>query len=271
MRTVQIVDGTYPELAGRFSAAPVALPSDIDYALGAISKPDGSPALRYVFDPDPKFVRAGAGDIGPDAWRDSSSGTKWSTNISKSLFLGTAINGKPTLTLDAATALFRPSGQATFNHDAFSLFCVINSPVASTVRYIIGPNELTDVTPLAGSCAILLNTAGQLNVYMGSTGAQLIESTQVWQGQPVLIGVTFSIDEGVTIRRNGVEVLKDAARVTPLTGIALNLFSGGGTGSRFSGDAGKVLIADVDLSVPEYAKGLAAIEDHLLDIYGIAA
>lgn len=270
MRTVQIVDGVYPELAGRFSESPVTLPTDIDYALGAISKEDGSPALRYMLDPDPAFIRAGAGEIGPDALRDSASGSKWSTNVGKSIVQATAINGQPTITLDAATALLRPSGQATFNHDAFSLFCVINSPVASTVRHIIGPNETTDITPLAGSCAVLLSTGGFLNVYLGSTGAQLVENTQAWQGQAVLIGVCFSTERGVTIRRNGVQVAADAARVTPLTGTALNLFSGGGTGSRFSGNAGKLLLADVDLSLPAHAKDLATIEDHLKSLYGIA-
>lgn len=270
MRTVQIVDGVYPDLAGRFSDSPVTLPTDIDYALGAISKSDGSPALRYVFDPAAAFIRAGAGEIGPDALRDSASGSKWSTNAGKTIVQATAINGKPTISLDAATALLRATGLATFNHDAFSFFCVINSPAVSAVRYIIGPNELTGVTPLEGSCAILLSTSGQLNVYLGSTGAQLIESAQVWQGQTVLICVTFSTTKGVTIRRNGVQVATAPTRTTALTGTALNLFSGGGTGSRFSGNAGKIIIADVDLSLQAYAKDLKTIEDHLKSFYGIA-
>lgn len=273
MRTVQIIDGEYPELVGRFSAAPIALPTDVDYAWGSISTPDGSPALRYVFDPDPRFIRAGAGEIGPDAWRDSASGSKWSTNASKSLVLGTAINGRPTVTLDAATALMMATGQATFKRDAFSFFGVLNAPVSATARYIIGPNELTSVTPLEGSCALMLNTAGYLNVYWGRTaaGSQIVEDALVWQGEPVLIAACFSTERGVTIRRNGVEVLRDDTRTTPLTGAAMNLFSGGGSGSRLQGDAGKCVIANVDISLPEYAGGLAAIEGHLLDFYGIAA
>jgi hypothetical protein len=271
MRTVRVLAQKYPELAGRFSSAAIPAPSAVDYSWGAISKPDGSPALRYVFDPDPKFIRAGAGEIGPDAIRDSASGLKWSTNAGKALVKATAINGKPTLTLDAATALFGPAGQATFNHDEFSFFAVINTPVTAAVRTLMGPTELTTVTPLQGSCNLLINTAGFLNVYMGSTGAPLVDTAHAYQGSSVLVLVTFSTLRGVSVRRNGVQVLKDATRVTPVTGTTFNLFSASGSGSRFSGSVGKVGVLDVDLSRPEYTKALAAIESHLMSFYGLTA
>lgn len=270
MRTVRVLAQKYPELAGRFSNAAIPAPSAVDYSWGAISKPDGSPALRYVFDPDPKFIRAGAGDIGPDAMRDSASGLKWSTNVGKALVKATAINGKPTLTLDAATALLAPAGLATFNHDEFTFFAVINTPVTSAVRTLIGPAEVTTITPLQGSCNLLISTGGFLNVYMGSTGAPLVDSAHSYQGSNVLVMVTFSTLRGVTIRRNGVQVVKDETRVTPVVGTALNLFGASGSGSRFSGNVGKAGVLDVDLSRPEYAAGLASIESHLMSFYGLS-
>lgn len=271
MRTVRVLAQKYPELAGRFSTAAIPAPSAIDYSWGAISKPDGSPALRYVFDPDPKFIRAGAGDIGPDAMRDSASGLKWSTNAGKALMKATAINGKPTLTLDAATALFGPAGLATFNSNEFSFFAVINTPVTAAVRTLLGPAELTTVTPLQGSCNLLISTGGFLNVYMGSLGAPLVDSAHSYQGSSVLVLVTFSTTRGVTIRRNGVQVVKDATRVTPIAGTAINLFSASGSGSRLSGSVGKAGVLDVDLSRPEYTKALAAIEGHLMSFYALGA
>ena len=269
MRTVRVLDRQYPELAGRFSSSALPVPSAVDYAWGAISKPDGNPAFRYVFDPDPKFIRAGAGIIGPDAWRDSASGSKWSTNASKSINLTAEINGKPTVNLDAATALLAPSDSGGFNSTEFSFFAVFNSPVSTSVRNIIGPNELVEVTPLQGSCCLLLNTAGRLNVFFGSLGAPLVETTKAYQGVTVLVVVTFSTTRGVTIRRNGKEVVRDATRVTPIAGSKMNIFSASGSGSRFSGSIGKFGVLDVDLSRQEYAAGLAAIEDHLLSLYAI--
>jgi hypothetical protein len=270
MRTVRVLDRQYPDLAGRFSSVAIPVPSAVDYTWGALSKADGSPALRYVFDPDPKFIRAGAGIIGPDAWRDSASGSKWSTNAGKSLVKATAINGAPTVTLDAATALLAGADSGTFNATEFSFFAVFNSPVAATVRTLLGPTEVVGTTPLQGSCNILLSTAGALNVYWGSLGAPLMEATKTYQGVNVLLLITFSTARGVSIRRNGVEVVKDASRVTPIAGSKLNLFSASGSGSRFSGSVGKVGVLDVDLSRPEYAGGLASIESHLMSLYGLS-
>ncbi len=271
MRTVRVLDREYPQLAGRFSAAAITVPSPVDYSWGGISKPDGSPALRYVFDPDPKFIRAGAGVIGPDAWRDCASGSKWSSNAAKSLVTGSALNGRPSISLDAATALLASSDSGGFNKNELSFFAVFNTPVASTVRTLIGPAEVVATTPLAGSINILLNTSGALNVYWGSTGEQLIDAAHVYQGVPVLLMVTFSQAKGVSIRRNGVEVVRSASRVAPLLGAKLNIFSASGSGSRFSGVVGKMGLADVDLSRPEYADSLAAIEAHLLSYYSLAA
>lgn len=271
MRTVRVLPQKYPQLAGRFSNVSIAAPSSVDYSWGAISKPDGSPAFRYVFDPDPKFIRAGAGDIGPDALRDSASGLKWSTNAGKALVKAAAINGKPTLTLDGATALFGPAGLAKFSHEEFSFFAVFNTPVAATVRTLMGPAEPTSTTPLQGSLNLLLSTAGLLNVYMGSTSAPLIDTDHVYQGVNVLVLVTFSTQRGITIRRNGDQVVKDATRVTPISGTTFNLFSASGSGSRFSGSVGKVGVLDVDLSRPEYTKALEAIESHLISFYALPA
>ncbi len=270
MRHVRVLDRQYPELAGRFSSAAVPVPSATDYSWGAISKADGMPALRYVFDPDPKFIRAGAGVIGPDAWRDSAGGSKWSTNAGKSLSLTAAINGARTVTLDGATGLLAAAGGGAFNKAECSFFAVFNSPVVAAVRTLIGPAETVDITPLQGSLNLLLSTAGALNVYWGSLAAPLVDAGRAYQGVNVLLLITFSTERGVSIRRNGVEVLRDSARVTPIAGTKLNLFGASGSGSRFSGVVGKLGILDIDLSRPEHMADLAAIESHLLSLYGIS-
>lgn len=270
MRNVQVLDTVYPDLAGRFGP-PVAIPSSRDFAWGGLSTPQGTPALRYVFDPAPAFVRAGAGAVGPDAIRDRASGTYWSTTAGKSLVLTTAINGQPTLTLDGGvggTGVV-PNDASPFSNSELTLFAVFRA-AASTLSILIGPRETAEITPTRGSIQVQISTAGNLQVFWGNPDDTYVQDAAGgYSGAPVLAVVSLSASRGVTIRRNGVERVRAGGRSTPLLGSSFNLFSGAGVGSRFSGDAGIVGVADVDLTRPEYASALQMVEGDLMQQYGL--
>lgn len=267
MRNVQVLDTVYPDLAGRFGP-PVAIPSSRDFAWGGLSSPQGGPALRYVFDPAPEFVRAGAGTVGPDAIRDRASGTYWSTTAGKSLALTTEINGQPTLTLEGGTGVV-PNSASPFSNNELTMFAVFRA-AASTLSILIGPREAAEITPTRGSIQVQISTAGNLQVFWGNPDDTYVQDAAGgYSGAPVLAVVSLSASRGVTIRRNGVERVRAGGRSTPLLGSSFNLFSGAGVGSRFSGGAGIVGVADVDLTRPEYASALQMIESDLMQQYGI--
>lgn len=187
-------------------------------------------------------------------------------------------NGTPAfLASDASTLRIEPQ-TGDVDPDRWSVFFVVQD-YATTSGY-----RQNIIVPVAGSTLgeVCLNIAlnpydnGRLVVYSTTSYSSVeteagrigydanLVSTSI---SPQLFIVTFSIENGLTIRRNGVQVAVEANDRRPLTaGFSkqeMRLFYG------LRGKYGMTGVINTDLSATENAGHLRAIESFLLGKYGI--
>lgn len=262
MRTVEIFPNEYPELSNVLMPdQPV--PSEDDFALAAISKPDGSTAWRYWFIPGPgRYV---VGEAGRDAWQEAWSDTIWTVPAGNTLAQSN-INGQPSVLLSNTAALLPAAGQGAVNPTEMTALFVLKPAPPVGAQYLLGAQSGTAIYGVPN----LMVTGTQFSTYMGDDDTILSHPASDYLTEtPKLLGVTLSVSRGVTLRRNGVKVAGDETRTMPIANPACRLFSTGSSSSRYHGDVGHVCVLDVDLTAPEHAADLARIESYLMNLYGI--
>ena len=263
MRYLKKIPFSYPELADLVGTQP--LPTEMEEFIANISKPDGSPMVREWFQPGNQYY--GYRESGEAAWRDIASGRLRYLDTGKVIVPGTGINGQPTITLSDGLKSFLPEPGATINQEAGTYFFVFQHDGVSTGnRFLMGPSA---ESPTATAAPSIFMTPTSLAVRVGGAAGFQHNATDYLNNVPKLIVVTLSPSQGTSIRRNGVEVVKDATRTMPLTTGIVDLYGAQGTAGRFRGDIGHTFIMDDDMTTPEYIAQLEKMEQHYMEIYGI--
>lgn len=264
MRYFKKIPFPYPELAGLVGSQP--LPTEIEEFIANISKPDGTPAIRHWMQPGAQYYGRLSGNF--DAWRDIASGKMYYLETGISLVQSAAINGRPTIHLDGTVA-FVPQADTQIGTSAITFISVfLPAGTDAANMFMLGP---TFGSPTAvGAPTILLTTTG-FGTYLGGAGRINHDAADYLSATAKLMTVTMSPSYGVSIRRNGVEVVRDTTRTSPLSTNLVRLYGQPGANGRPAGDTGHVFIGDEDLSKPEYIAQLKRIEQYYMTYYGITA
>ncbi len=262
MRYVKKIPFSYPELADLVGVQP--LPTELESLIANLSKPDGSPLVREWFQPGSQYY--GRRVSGEAAWRDIASGRMRYLDTGVEIVTSAGINGQPTITMDGYR-IFLPEPDATINQEAGTFMFVFQHDGVSTGnRFLMGPSSGTATATAAPS--IYVTSTGLATRVGGGAGFQH-NATDYLNNIPKLISVTLSATKGTSIRRNGVEVVRDTTRTLPLISGLVYLFGASGGAGTFKGYAGHALIFDDDMSKSEYIASLEKIEQGYLTAYGI--
>jgi len=269
MRTLQILNARYPELAGRFGP-PQSIPDAAERRIASISLPNRDAAVKSWLIPRAEYM--GTGFVGPSGWQDAAQqGRVWSSNAAQTaVFDEAGIGGKRALVCDGSIYFMQDGAQPEGILDdktAFSAFFVVRRNSSATgSRYLMG---MADGATLARPTLLISATA--LSTYLGSSSGSL-QAAGSYADQDLVVGVTFSTTRGVTLRRNGVQVASAPSFIAPIPDVSsttLRLWAASASGTRFVGMAGDAIMCAADLSAPEYASQLEYIEGAWMAQYGI--
>lgn len=267
MREIHRVSGVYPSLAGEFGNIQ-SFPDDLMKIFG-YSDQNGAPLVKYWFEPHSRYLGPGVEGEG-QGWFDASSGNVFNRAGPGALNQTASINNKPTIR-GVGFSLVPASGSAPVPADALSAFFVVkNTAGMGTNRYLLGDTLGSTLNSIS---TYLTPTAFSTYLGRGNNGAPVGHSANDYlDDSPKLLAVTFSSIKGVTLRRNGVQVLSAPTRtdVNP-PGKDLILFGSASTAGRWSGDVGHCFVLPgVDASEPGYGSVLEDIENFLLGHYGLS-
>lgn len=267
MREIHRISGVYPNLAGEFGSIQ-SFPDDLMKIFG-YSDQNGDPLVKYWFEPHGRYLGPGVGGQA-QGWFDASSGNVFNRAGAGALSQTAGINNKPTIG-GLGFSLVPASGSAPVPAEALSAFFVVKNTSSSTSnRYLLGDTSGATVNSIS---TYLTPTGFSTYLGRGNNGAPVRhEAADYLDQSPKLLAVTFSSRKGVTLRRNGVQVLSAPTRtdVNP-TGKDLILFGSPGTAGRWSGDIGHCFVLPgMDASEPGYGSVLADIEGFLLEHYGLS-
>lgn len=268
MRTLQILNSRYPELAGRFGP-PQAIPSIAERRIAGISLPSRDTAVKAWMIPRAEYM--GAGFVGPSGWQDAArEGRIWSSNAAQTAVFDNGIGGQRSLVCDGVICFLLDApqpGGITDDVTAFSAFFVMRLDGSVTgARYVLGTSEGS-----LNQRPNLLIGGTTMTTYLGKeTGA--IQAGGSFADQDMVVGLTFSTTRGVTLRKNGVQLLSDPSAVAPMLAVPsqqLRLWGAASSTNRLVGRGADAIILAADLSAPEYATQLEYIEGAWMAQYGI--
>lgn len=194
---------------------------------------------------------------------------------------GLSANGKPAIICpDGSHAAYFPNWAAAdaadyprFNVNAWTAILVFSKSATDA-----NLNEL-----IAGIGA---GVAGVLVPRMGIGGPnsdfRLYEGTSTIRGAfsmpaagtEVCVVVSSSVANGITMRKNGVQMYRNAADVRPLSDGRYKYGSQNSTNANVNNFSGKMMrmhIINRDLCAPENARFLSIFEQTLMNFYGIGA
>lgn len=259
-----------PNLPGRFGT----IPADplAESLIANLADENGLPVVQHWFDPAPAFFATESGFL---VWRDRMSGEKFRV-VGGSPTLGPGINGQPALILDGGGRLANDSGTAEYNPGAWSTVAVLRTDLATGLKSIIGrAGSTTAPVPVHPTLLIQPSSSPPRNIFasrINGTGAAIRaahNSASVdYVGANLAVVNTFSQQAGIGLRRNGIEVARNANATEPLTETKFAI-GGDQSGSIFSGQLHHLFICRVDLSLPQWAFALQRIESFLLSKYAI--
>lgn len=256
MREIKIVKGSYPDLGDAFGKL-----HDFDInqlPVTALSNSDGSPMVDL-------WLEGGIGYLQGQTLREASKAASL-TIVGSGNIMGGSIAGETALRLTSVrlNALDYPAYL-----DSFSAFFVVQNKSTSTDnRYLMGSSNGTT----HGALTTILTTTG-FSTYVGRSGTaiQLIAPGNFLDETPRLCAVTFSTENGVTLRVNGNQVASDRSRNQKISDPSANLILFGGPSSAglWNGEVGNVLFTSGhDLSQNIFA--LDTIERFLMNKYQIS-
>lgn len=188
--------------------------------------------------------------------------------------LGSFPNGQASLHIDTyanGTTAITPQDVA-FNKDEWSVFAVVREDAEQTSHTTLF-RSITDAPSGLLSVRIGISSMGsgrQFSVWEGTTTRRLVYPPEKpFAGRTVLLMVTFSIRDGLSIFTNGEKVASNPDDKRPLD-------QGDGAGEwRFrstavTADVGMMGVLSIDLSQPENTGHRRAIEKFLMTKYGIS-
>lgn len=185
-----------------------------------------------------------------------------------------AINGKPTISVDQAISLLGIGGSgggSGVNTDEWTLIAVCNLDATGTNQRVFG---LGGGTLVSGSLWPVLEVAssGSLSVREGGTTTRRVISTaEGLVGVPVILCATFSTQMGIAAFKNNLQgLVRNADDKRPLT-VPNFSFMGdrGGVSNYALGDFGMAFALRGDITKPQYSAAREVLLGGLMDRYGI--
>lgn len=260
MHYIQHLPTSFSSLAGLVPPITTEA-SPLDILIANVLREDGTPLVKRWIKPGNQFH----GLVGTaDYYIDVASGGRYRVNSEP--VQGTEIGDKPTFTLDGLIA-FEPTADITVAQNTMTYISVFK-PTGEYVgnKFLFGPNTGSATT--AGSPSLYMTPTG-LSSRVGGPLSIIASGTDYQSEVPKVITLTMSAEGGTSIRRNGIEVVRDVTRTLPLTTSLVRLYGQPGTGARPTGESGPVLWFEGDLSSPAYLSQLKAIETALMQEYDI--
>lgn len=156
---------------------------------------------------------------------------------------------------------------ARVNSDRWTAFFVCYLPSGN------GPDEVfcqpSDLTSSDVALRFGFNTTGTLRVWRGNNYHRISYSGENMYDRTVYCMATFSIDDGLRLFVDGVEVAHEALQNETLTSDYVQLFSPGSIGNvdGFSGYMGHIGLLDVCLA--EMPDDKSTLDQWLMVLYGI--
>lgn len=241
-------------------AIPIPTREEIDIC--RISGADGKPSIKHWFDPMPEMFSAGEESV-----RDRASGavfsrTRQPLNSGGNSFTFSEHSGAPVV-----ASRYNRFGSFDNKYDEFSFFAFIipirddEEPANGDVifgDYVTGSNIKSTVRIRRSNGNI--EFAGNTSV---RTRAGDLYDT------PSIIALTYSMENGVGLHRNGVYVDGDSEWVAPSESVP-TYFLGRTPGSAlFNGVAGAQIFLDIDVSKDEHQEALRKMWNYYFRRYGI--
>lgn len=128
-------------------------------------------------------------------------------------------------------------------------------------RFLLGPN--TGSATGIGAPSVYLTATG-ISTRIGGDIGLAAAGTDYLVGGAKVIALTLSPTGGTSIRRNGIEVARDASMYN-----VMRLFGQPGTNNWAVGSAGDHFVFSVDMSYSQYVSMLENLETILMTKYGI--
>ena len=274
MKWIRRYQGIDIPTAGRFGS--------INYdeqkeTLAMLSLTDGSPFLRFWLDPDPKAgnLQAITGSL---RWRSGGAKTDvFATQPGGGVPALTTTGGRSVLKTISESRMIPEVNYSTMvNPTSWSFWAAARLTHANTDNAILaGIGQGPSVSPGQLWPNIEIYESGTVGVQHvtvregGTSERRVISPAAVYRNQWVIYGITFSTTSGLAIRRNGIEVMRNANDRSPLTNPAFALLSNRSGLNPFIGDLGHVFTSDADGSAAEYQYAMRRVEDFLLKTYGV--
>lgn len=191
--------------------------------------------------------------------------------------LTTAVVGKSRMATPALHSGFYPDSQNTIvlPEDRWTLSFAIKPFIAAGLQYIFGP-PITPVGAGPARFAIAMNSNKVAILDQQPTSAtRLASATTFANDNPVVITITFSIENGLHIYINGVLDASDVPDNAPLSPLeSERMFQIGAFGTDhiadFRGGLGLCFFAEEDYFDPRFDKSRNLVTAILKDRYGIA-
>lgn len=216
---------------------------------------DASPGLVHWLDPDPAYVPdISSGIVG---WNARRGGSRWTGKHSASggITRSTAINSKPTLTVNGSGIMFPfPGGFMHIPADEFTVVAVVNVDDNST-RFLFG--AVDDIGASSDMPLLIGFSNNLLRCWDQSFANRAYSSASGHVGANTICMWTFSTALGIGMWENGtaLTVTQGTSFNTALVDTRVQLFRNEVPGtalSRYSGDVGDILVFDRDYSAPAY-------------------
>ena len=194
--------------------------------------------------------------------------------VSGALLLSSGIADSPSLSsfANGAPALDFPSaGVNSYPVDVHANPSAWSFVFAGRPSGLNPPGELlypaVNILDASYGLRIGFNTEGYFRVYRGNSTVRLTTDTIIVDEDVVLVA-TFSVENGLSIMKNGVVIASDSSDKIPLDATAFKF--GSHTKNMYAGLVGHLMLFDIDLSDQKYSAQLLAVNKILKTKYGIA-
>lgn len=242
-----------PALAARYGSVVVPEVTDIDRLIANLSDAEGRPLVDYWLSPLATLIAPDGSAIQDRRQPDA---MPWNVNGGSGVV--SVVNGRILL---PGTFNLAAGEAASNNPDAFTVVARVRADEGAS-RVLIGSN----LGSINGVGAVILGTAG-VSTSAGRASGTTSDGAGTALGVDMVVAVTFSIERGVTIRRNGKQTAEAPTRTAASQAVQVRIAGHSVSASTyFSGEMGYLLYSMQDLSRPELLPGLIALEKALIDL-----
>lgn len=244
MHTIKFVTKRQPGIFNTFGG--IALPEATldEIKIANFSDLSGRPSVAHWLSPNATLVSADGLLLRDRAQAD----TKWGTYPAD---LPIPLSSPDYFTPTGGETLTAGAG-ALQSKRAFTFVAKLNGS-----GVVLG----TERNSVSSAGSVSIGASGILTG-AGGAGTNSADNAGDLTGVDVLVTVCFSVERGVTIRRDGAQTYRNTERTIENLGEQLRIFSTGVSElSRFSGKCGPIFYCGEDLSAPEKVPALKFIEN----------